>query len=62
MYLVRPDEVAKWLKAAAGGRGDTILYERHVWTKRARAAGTIDEMPAAWRFTPERLADIARHA
>jgi len=62
MYLVRPDEVARWLKAAAGGRGDTILYERHVWTMRARAAGTIDEMPAAWRFTPERLADIARDA
>jgi hypothetical protein len=29
MYLATPGEIAEWLKAAAGGRGDTILYERH---------------------------------
>lgn len=57
--LALPAEVAAWLKAAAGGRGDTILYERHVWTSRAQAAGTTDEMPAKWRFTEERLSEIA---
>jgi hypothetical protein len=62
MYLVRPVEVANWLKTAAGGRGDTILYERHVWTHRAKSAGVVDEMPSSWRFTAERLGDIARGA
>jgi hypothetical protein len=59
MYLVRPTEVAAWLKAAAGGRGDTIMYEEHAWTPRARAAGTIDRMPAEWKFTEKRLNEIA---
>jgi hypothetical protein len=59
VYLALPTEVAAWLKAAAGGRGDTILYERHVWTARAQAAGTADEMPASWRFTEQRLSEIA---
>ena len=59
VYLALPAEVADWLKAAAGGRGDTILYERHVWTTRAQAAGITDEMPSKWCFTEERLLEIA---
>lgn len=55
MYLARPVEIASWLKRAAGGRGDTILYEYHAWTARAQAAGTIDRVPEHWRFTTERL-------
>jgi hypothetical protein len=62
MYLASPDEIAKWLKAAAAGRGDTILYERHVWTARASAAGTTDTIPSAWKFTEDRLEEIARRA
>lgn len=30
MYLATPREIAEWLKAAAAGRGDTILYGKHV--------------------------------
>lgn len=59
MYLATPLEIADWLKAAAAGRGDTILYERHVWTDRAQAAGTIDSIPAHWKFTDERLDQMA---
>ncbi|MBK7235672.1 MAG: hypothetical protein IPI02_08620 [Sterolibacteriaceae bacterium] len=59
MYLATPSEIASWLKAAAAGRGDTILYEEHVWTNRAKAAGTIDRIPAAWKFTEERLNEIS---
>jgi Holliday junction resolvase-like predicted endonuclease len=62
MYLAKPIEIAAWLKAAAGGRGDTILYERHVWSKQAQAAGTIDAIPDTWRFTLDRLEEIARGA
>lgn len=58
MYLARPLEIANWLKAAAGGRGDTILYERHAWSERARSAGTIDAIPEVWRFTTERLNEM----
>jgi Holliday junction resolvase-like predicted endonuclease len=60
MYLATPREIAGWLKAAAGGRGDTILYEEHTWTSRAQAAGTTDTIPEAWRFTEKRLSEIAK--
>jgi len=59
MYLATPPEIAAWLKAAAAGRGDTILSEKHVWTNRAHAAGTIDEIPPHWKFTEKRLNEIA---
>lgn len=59
MYLARPIEIANWLKAAAAGRGDTVLYERHEWTQRAQAAGTIDLIPENWIFGKERLEEIA---
>lgn len=62
MYLAKPAEIAAWLKAAAAGRGDTILYERHVWSKSAQAAGTIDEIPEEWRFTEARLEQLASGA
>lgn len=61
MYLATPVEIAEWLKAAAAGRGDTILYEEHTWTSRAQAAGTTDSIPESWRFTHERLDEIARN-
>jgi Holliday junction resolvase-like predicted endonuclease len=60
MYLATPSEIADWLKKAAAGRGDTILYEKHTWTSRAQAAGTTDTIPASWRFTQERLDEIAK--
>jgi Holliday junction resolvase-like predicted endonuclease len=60
MYLATPKEIAEWLKNAAAGRGDTILHEKHIWSPRAYAAGTTDIIPDSWRFTENRLEDIAR--
>lgn len=59
MYLATPKEIANWLKLAAGGRGDTILYERHEWSPRAQCAGIIDIIPEYWRFSEERVNQIA---
>lgn len=59
MYLATPQEIADWLNNAAAGRGDTILYERHVWSPRGYAAGTIDFIPESWKFTEKRLEEIA---
>jgi Holliday junction resolvase-like predicted endonuclease len=59
VYLARPSEVASWLKAAAAGRGDTVLKEHHVWTDRAQAAGTTDSIPTSWKFSGERAASLA---
>ena len=59
LYLATPNEIAQWLKAAAGGRGDTILYEKHLWTARAKAFGTTDAIPDSWRFTDARLEEVA---
>jgi len=58
MYLATPAEIANWLKAAAAGRGDTILYEKHGWSARAHAAGTTDVIPERWKFTAARLEEI----
>ena len=58
IYLASAPEVAQRLRETAKGRGDTILYERHVWGQRARGAGTIEEIPAAWRFSRERLEEL----
>jgi hypothetical protein len=59
MYLATPQEIAGWLKNAAAGRGDTILYEKHLWSSRAYATGTIDAISESWRFTEARLQEIA---
>ena len=42
IYLVTPHEIANRLKQSAGGRGETILYEKHTWGPRAQAAGITD--------------------
>ena len=62
MWLASVGEVADRLKATARGRGDTILYVRHVWGPGAHAAGTIDEIPESWRFTEERAAELLRRS
>jgi len=59
MYLATPQEIGQWLKKAAADRGDTILCEEHRWSSRAQAAGTTDRIPQSWRFTEDRLEEIA---
>jgi hypothetical protein len=58
VYLATAEEVANRLKSTANGRGDTILYERKVWTTRAHAAGTVDEIPGSWAFSEERVDEL----
>lgn len=58
MYLATPNEVADWLHSAAKGRGDAILEEKHIWGKRAFAAGTIDAIPDVWKFSKERIEEL----
>lgn len=55
VYVATPDEVAARLRATAGGRGDTILYEQHTWGPRAAAAGGREAIPEFWRFGPARM-------
>jgi hypothetical protein len=59
MYLATPLEIAEHLKREAGGRGDTILYENHIWGKQAQAAGKTDAIPNSWKFTESRLKDLS---
>ncbi len=58
LYLATPEEVGQRLRSTAGGRGDTILYERKVWTVRAKSAGTTDEIPQNWKFSEERINEL----
>jgi hypothetical protein len=55
VYLATPLEVSARMKANAGGRGDTILYEDHTWGARAQSKGTVDRIPEEWRFSEARL-------
>ncbi len=58
VYIARPSEIAKRLQESAKGRGDTILYEHHVWGPRSQASGTVDEIPPSWRFSKERVREL----
>ena len=62
VYLATPKEIAKRLHASAGGRGSATLYQKQVWGPRAAGAGTVDEVPDSWLFTPERVAEVYRAA
>jgi Holliday junction resolvase-like predicted endonuclease len=55
IYLATSVEVARQLKAASGGRGDTILHEKHIRGARAAGAGTLEELPQEWRFSRARV-------
>lgn len=55
VYLATPSEVAAHLKTCRGGLGDSTLNQRHVWTIRAKHGGKVDQVPEAWRFSPERV-------
>jgi hypothetical protein len=59
MYLATPQDIAARLKAAAAGRGDTILRENHTWGPRAHGAGTVEQIPQDWAFSEARLRAIA---
>lgn len=59
VYLATPEEIAERLRATARGRGDTMIYERHEWTARAHGAGTVEEIPSAWRFSAERVDQLS---
>lgn len=58
IYLATPDDIGQRLHSTAKGRGDTILYERHSWGPRAHGAGTVEEIPAAWSFSPKRVEQL----
>ena len=62
MYLATPAEIGAQLKAARAGHGLTTLHEYKEWTvntKAPGAAGTVDQIPAEWCFTAERLQLVA---
>lgn len=58
IYLASPAEIADRLNSSAGGRGETILYEKHVWGKQAVGYGTIDEIPDSWKFSNKRIEEL----
>ena len=58
MYLATPEEIKEQLCGEAGGRGDTILYEDHRWSKTAACYGTVDRLPDRWLFTEERVKEM----
>ncbi len=58
VYVATPREVARRLRESAKGRGDTILYEHHRWGPKARGAGTVEEIPEAWKFSGPRIEEL----
>lgn len=54
-YLASPREIVARLKAAAGGRGDTILYKEHTRGLKAAGAGTTEKIPDDWKMTKARV-------
>jgi Holliday junction resolvase-like predicted endonuclease len=60
VYLATPKEIAKQLRETANGRGDTILYENKIWTKRAFGYGTTDKIPDNWKISDMRIKELFR--
>ena len=58
VYIATPKEIAERMKASAGGRGETILYENHTWGPRAAGYGTTDKIPDDWIISAERLREM----
>lgn len=58
MYLATPAEIAKELKNARAGNGETVLREYHKWGKNAIAQGTEDIIPNEWVFTAQRAKEM----
>jgi Holliday junction resolvase-like predicted endonuclease len=58
VYLAAPREIAERLKSAAGGRGDTILYENYARGPRAAGAGTIEKLPESWMISEKRISEL----
>ena len=58
LYLAFPADIADILKSSAKGRGETILYEKKVWSAKAVGYGTVDKIPDTWKFSPERIDEI----
>jgi hypothetical protein len=57
-YLALPIEVANRMRESCRGRGATILYEKHTWGPKAFGAGTVEEIPASWRFSEARVEQL----
>ena len=55
VYVASPKEIAERMNSSAGGRGDTILYENHIWGPRASGFGTVDKIPDDWTISQRRL-------
>jgi hypothetical protein len=60
VYLATPDEIAAQLISSAKGRGETILYEYHEWSKTAAGYGSCDSMPDSWKFSNDRIEELFR--
>jgi len=58
LYVAAPSEIADRLRLAAGGRGDTILWENHARGPKASGAGTVEQLPAAWHLSAERMTQL----
>jgi hypothetical protein len=58
IYLAWPKEIADRLKAASGGRGDTLLWENYTRGPRAAGAGTIERIPENWKMTRSRVHEL----
>ncbi len=58
VYLAWPFEIAAQLKAASGGRGDTVRKEHHTRGPKAAGAGTVERIPDAWRMSRERVEQL----
>jgi hypothetical protein len=62
IYIARPSEIAGRLKAASGGRGDTILYEHYQRGPKAAGAGTVEHLPDEWRVSAAKVIELLNWA
>ena len=58
VYVATPSEVAARLRQASGGKGDTILWEKHTRGPKAAGVGTTEQIPDAWLLSEARVNEL----
>jgi Holliday junction resolvase-like predicted endonuclease len=59
IYVANAQELHAQIIAQKSGHGDTVLKEKHIW-RSGMAEGTTDEIPSAWKLSPQRLIETLK--
>jgi hypothetical protein len=58
IYLAAPVDIARKMRESAGRLGEVMLFEQYEWTAPNTGYCSIEALPSAWLFSPERIQEL----